>query len=65
MSDIKRQPDAQSVHHVHTHICDNCQRVYSCNCAAQPDKTHLVCRDCEMGTYDPVIHGGHGKKAEA
>lgn len=65
MADIKRRPDQQSVHHVHTHNCPNCQRNYSCNCAAQPEKASLPCRDCETGTYDPVIHGGSGKKQEA
>lgn len=65
MGDIKRRPDSQSVHHVHTHNCPNCKRDYSCNCAVQSEKTELVCRDCESGTYDPVIHGGQGEKRQA
>lgn len=65
MGDIKRGADTQSVHHVHLHHCPNCQRGYSCNCHAQPEKDSVVCRDCETGTYDPVIHGGKGQKSEA
>lgn len=65
MGDIRRDPTANSVHHVHVHNCPNCKRNYSCNCAAQPDKTSLVCRDCETGTYNPLIHGGEGKKEQA
>jgi len=65
MADIKRSPNQQSIHHVHLHFCPNCQRNYSCNCAAQPDEAKLVCIDCERGNYDPAIHGGHGTKREA
>jgi hypothetical protein len=63
--DINRKPNDQSVHNVHLHRCQNCNRNWSCNCAAQPDKLSLTCRDCETGTYNPVIHGGTGTKAEA
>lgn len=65
MADIKRGPNEHSVHHVHLHNCPNCKRDYSCNCAAQPEKASLVCRDCERGQYDPMIHGGKGEKQEA
>jgi hypothetical protein len=65
MPDIKREGNQNSVHHVHTHNCPNCQRSYSCRCYAQPDKTSLVCVDCERGTYDPQIHGGKGQRSEA
>lgn len=65
MGDINRKPTAQSVHHVHTHVCPSCARPYSCNCADHVEKVPLVCRDCEMGQYDPAIHGGHGEKSEA
>jgi hypothetical protein len=47
MSDIKRQPTAESVHHVHLHKCPKCGRSYTCNCAKQPEDAELVCIDCE------------------
>lgn len=65
MSDIKRGASESSVHHVHVHTCPSCHRNYTCNCAAQPDKTSLTCIDCERGTYNPMIHGGTGQKSEA
>jgi len=65
MPDVNRKPDPASVHHVHLHDCPNCKRQYSCNCSKQPDKSTLVCRDCERGEYDPMIHGGRGEKQEA
>ena len=48
MGDVKRKPSEASVHNVHTHVCPKCNRPYSCNCAAQPDKESLICRDCEQ-----------------
>jgi len=65
MSTINRKPNESSVHHVHLHNCPNCHRDYSCNCHKQPDTVSMVCIDCEHGTYDPVIHGGKGRKSEA
>lgn len=65
MGDINRKPSEAHFHRVHTHVCPACQRPYTCNCAAQYDKQGLVCRDCETGTYDPMIHGGRGEKREA
>ena len=47
MDDIKRKPNAASFHNVHTHVCPECKRAYTCNCYLQPDKESLVCIDCE------------------
>lgn len=50
MPDIVRKhsdPQHPSFHHVHTHVCPNCKRSYSCNCEKQREQTTLVCRDCE------------------
>ena len=48
MSDINRKPSDLSIHRVHTHVCPECNRPYSCNCQANSEKEKLVCRDCEM-----------------
>lgn len=65
MPDIDRRPDSQSIHRVHLHNCPNCHRDWSCACAKQEDRNTLVCRDCEMGVYNPRIHGGTGDRSEA
>lgn len=49
MSTINRKPSETTMHHVHTHVCPNCGRPYSCNCAAQLDTKDVVCIDCEAG----------------
>jgi hypothetical protein len=48
MSDVNRKPNELSIHNVHVHKCPECERNYSCNCAAQPTKEQLICRDCEQ-----------------
>lgn len=65
MADINRKPHESTFHNVHLHNCPACKRDYSCNCHKQPDTRTLVCRDCETGTYDSVIHGGQGTRSEA
>jgi len=65
MSDINRRASDSSVHLVHDHVCPNCKRHYTCNCAVNSPGGSLVCIDCERGNYTPLIHGGVGTKAEA
>ena len=48
MSDINRRAKNQhDALQVHTHVCPECGRNYSCNCSAQPEHDKLVCIDCE------------------
>jgi len=48
VSDVNRKTSELWVHNVHLHNCPFCHRNYSCNCAAQPEKQELICRDCEQ-----------------
>ena len=65
MPDINRAHNPNRYEEMHTHVCPNCARPYTCLCVAQPEQHELVCKDCETATYDPAIHGGHGEKEEA
>lgn len=66
MSDIDRRgASGDRFHDVHNHTCPNCHRPYMCNCEKQSGRESLVCTDCEMARYNPVIHGGTGEREEA
>jgi hypothetical protein len=65
VADINRRPSASSLHDLHLHNCPNCGRPYSCNCHANKPGSSMVCTDCEMARYDPMIHGGTGERSEA